>query len=127
MERNQIRKLIPQGYCKIIATRAGVSTKTVSCYMTGKSQSFAVEIAALQILDEIGKSQNRVAIDRDAIRKKIPYGFLLKIAKKAGVSSTRVSQYFMSRTLRSPKIERAIVQIVAEIDELKNPLLERIL
>lgn len=38
LDRKKLRSKIPQGYCKTIATKAGVSLKTVSDYFSDKTK-----------------------------------------------------------------------------------------
>ena len=50
MTRIELKKKIPHGYCKVIAKNANVSTKSVSMFLSGKSNSRKIEIAALRLL-----------------------------------------------------------------------------
>ncbi len=56
VRRDELRKLIPHGYCKEVAKQAGVSTQAVSEYFAGKHNSERIENAALKIALKI-KSQ----------------------------------------------------------------------
>lgn len=61
MNREELRKMIPQGYMKVIAARSGVSQKSVSHFMSGRtSHSERIETAALEVLAEI--SERRKAL-----------------------------------------------------------------
>jgi len=59
MNREDIKKMIPTGYGKIIARRAGVTPKSVSRYLNSKTRhSIKIETACLEILSEITKKRN---------------------------------------------------------------------
>lgn len=55
MDRQELRSKIPHGYGKIIAERAGVSERSVSLFLTGKTKrgSGKIEMAALQVAAEV--------------------------------------------------------------------------
>lgn len=53
MNRSELKNRIPHGYCKVIASKAGVSTKSVTQFLSGKSNSHKVEMAVLQVLAEL--------------------------------------------------------------------------
>jgi transcriptional regulator with XRE-family HTH domain len=60
MNRQELRKLIPQGYCKVIAAKAGVTQKSVSHFMNGKSNSHRIEIATLEVLADLKREKNNL-------------------------------------------------------------------
>lgn len=53
VNRKELRKKVPHGYCKLIAIRAGVNIAQVSNYFAGRSNSERVENATLEILSEL--------------------------------------------------------------------------
>lgn len=58
MNRAELKSKIPHGYSKVIAEKAGVNPKSVSMYLNGKINSHKIEMAALEVLAEIGKRKN---------------------------------------------------------------------
>lgn len=64
MDRKELRKLIPRGYCTVIAQKAGVSVHAVSQYIGGQTNSHRIEVAMLEVLGELKKK-------REALLKKI--------------------------------------------------------
>lgn len=50
MSTQEIKSLLPYGYQKLVAEKAGVTAETVSRHFTGKTNSVKVEMAALEIL-----------------------------------------------------------------------------
>lgn len=53
IQRKELRKLLPHGYGKVIAQRAGVGTNSVSLYFRGKINSHKIETVVLEVLAEI--------------------------------------------------------------------------
>ena len=53
MDRAQLKTLVPHGYGKVIAKKAGVSSMTVSKFLNGTNDNLRVEIAVLEILAEL--------------------------------------------------------------------------
>lgn len=50
INRKELRKKIPKGYCQIIANKAGVTNGSVSLYFSSKINSETIENAALEIV-----------------------------------------------------------------------------
>lgn len=63
MDRKELRKKLPHGYCKIIAERAGVNQTQVSNYFSGRGNSERVENATLEVLSEITKMKKKLLND----------------------------------------------------------------
>jgi len=61
MNAQEIKNLIPHGYGKVIAERAKVTPRTVSLFLTGKSKSIKVEMAALEVLAELNTKKNTLS------------------------------------------------------------------
>ena len=53
-------------------------------------------------------------ITKEEIKKTLPHGYLKKIADKAGVSKTAVTNYFNDKTKSSAKIEKAAMECSLE-------------
>lgn len=54
MYNNQeLKKKLPHGIGKVIAERAGVTEQSVSKFLTGKTRSWKVEKAVLEIISEL--------------------------------------------------------------------------
>lgn len=49
MDRNKLRKMLPQGALKEVAELANVSCSAVTSYFKGRNNSYKVEIAAMKI------------------------------------------------------------------------------
>ncbi|HCW05804.1 MAG TPA: hypothetical protein DGG95_00370 [Cytophagales bacterium] len=60
MTRQEIRQQIPMGYCKVIAQRVGVTQKSVSHFMRGKTNSHRIEMAALELIVELKKEKKNL-------------------------------------------------------------------
>lgn len=60
MNREELKNHIPYGYGKVIAQKAGVSERSVSNYMSGKTNSIKIEMAALQVLAELGEEKKEL-------------------------------------------------------------------
>ena len=60
IDRNEVRKKVPYGYCKKIAIRAGGNPTQVSNYFSGKGNSERVENATLEILTELSERKKRL-------------------------------------------------------------------
>lgn len=60
INRSDLRKKIPYGYCKIIAERAGVNSTQVSNYFSGKGNSERVENATLEVLAELSEKKQKL-------------------------------------------------------------------
>lgn len=60
VDRIELRKKVPHGYCSIIAKKAGVSQTSVSAYFSGNMNSEKIEKAALVIAAEIVKEKQRL-------------------------------------------------------------------
>ncbi len=65
-------------------------------------------------------------IDRKELRKKVPHGYMKKIAERAGVNQVSVSEYFGYKN-NSEKIENAVLEVLVELSEKKKKLLALIL
>ena len=57
MDRKDMQKSIPHGYKKIIAEKAGVKQRSVSMFLTGKTNSYKIEMAALSVLAELADNK----------------------------------------------------------------------
>ena len=53
MERIELKRLVPRGYGKLIAQRAGTNQMTVSRFLNGKNNCLAIELATLELLAEL--------------------------------------------------------------------------
>lgn len=60
INRIDLRKKIPYGYCKVIAKKAGVNPTQVSNYFSGKGGSERVEIATLEVLSELSEKKRKL-------------------------------------------------------------------
>ncbi|RHJ95250.1 hypothetical protein DW095_02185 [Bacteroides sp. AM07-16] len=49
MDRNKLRKMLPQGSLKEVAKEANVSRSAVTSYFKGRNNSYKIEIAAMTI------------------------------------------------------------------------------
>lgn len=63
MDRKELKRLLPYGYGRKIAKRVGVSEKSVSLFINGKSNSPKIEIGALEVLAELN-SKRRLLISQ---------------------------------------------------------------
>lgn len=57
LTRQEIKKAVPHGYAKAIAVKAGVTQKTVSEYLNGKTNSKKVAEATIEVLKDIKASK----------------------------------------------------------------------
>ncbi|MBX2916428.1 MAG: hypothetical protein KF856_14255 [Cyclobacteriaceae bacterium] len=57
MTRKKMKGMIPQGYCKVIAQKAGVSRKSVSDFLHGRTDSHKVEMAALEVIADLTRQK----------------------------------------------------------------------
>jgi transcriptional regulator with XRE-family HTH domain len=53
MDRKELKKLVPHGYGKLIAEKAGVTPKYVSQFLNEKNDSTKIEIAVLEVIAEL--------------------------------------------------------------------------
>jgi hypothetical protein len=53
MTNIEIKKALPHGFCKVIAERAGVQRRAVSLFMKGKTNSYKIRKASLEVLGEL--------------------------------------------------------------------------
>lgn len=60
---------------------------------------------------------NIVTIDRAQLSRMIPQGYKKIIAKRAGVSQQTVTWYFKGVTQRSLKVEKAIIEVLKELNQ----------
>lgn len=60
MDRQQLRKKIPQGYCKVLAERAGVSNVSVSKFFKGTNNSRKIEMVALKLALELKQEKEEL-------------------------------------------------------------------
>lgn len=61
--REKLKAMIPQGYCKVIAEKAGVSRKSVSDFLSGRSDSHRVEMATLEVVASLAKKKAELLKD----------------------------------------------------------------
>lgn len=62
-------------------------------------------------------------INKVEFRSQFPQGYLKKIAAKANVNPKAVSEYFSGKT-KSDRVERAALEILAQIVKEKSKLLK---
>ncbi len=60
IDRDNLKKKLPNGYHKEIALRAGVSLAAVSRYLNGKSNNNKVEFALLELLAELSDKKKEL-------------------------------------------------------------------
>lgn len=60
VNRKELRKKIPKGYCQIIANKAGVTSGSVSLYFSSKINSESIENAALQVVAGLTKTKRKL-------------------------------------------------------------------
>lgn len=60
MERNEIKKMIPHGYKKEVAKKAGVGICSVSRFLSGKLNSHKIETACLEIIAELNQERKKL-------------------------------------------------------------------
>lgn len=60
LSREQIKGKVPFGYGKKIAEKAGVSQKSVSDWLNGKTDSVRIETATLELLAELSKARKKL-------------------------------------------------------------------
>lgn len=60
MDRKELRLLIPHGYCKTIAEKAGVRPVSVSKFFRGKTNSIRIETAALELVVELNRNRKNL-------------------------------------------------------------------
>ncbi len=60
MKTEEIKNMLPHGYSKIVADKAGVSRAAVSKYLSGKSESMKIELAALEVLAELSQKKEKL-------------------------------------------------------------------
>lgn len=65
-------------------------------------------------------------VNRESIRKQLPHGSCIVIAKKAGVTTKAVSEYFAGKT-NSQKVENAALAVLADLKKEKAKLLKAVL
>jgi hypothetical protein len=150
VDRKELRTLIPRGYGKVIAKRAGVTERSVSLYFTGVHDSTLIESTALKVLRELAeerknldlrtnalkmvakelaeqrKNLNINTMTRTKLKKLIPNGYCKVIAERAGVTRKSVSDYLHGRS-NSYKIEIATLEVVADLTKKKTELLKDII
>jgi predicted transcriptional regulator len=60
MSREEIKKMIPRGYCGIIAQNAGVSRKAVSDFLHNRSNSRNIEMKTLELLSKLSREKTEL-------------------------------------------------------------------
>jgi transcriptional regulator with XRE-family HTH domain len=60
IDRNYLKKQMPHGSAKILAEKIGVTPKSISNYITGKSNSEKIELAVLQLVADLKKKKNQL-------------------------------------------------------------------
>lgn len=60
INRKELRKRIPRGYCYKIAEKAGVTAISVSKYFAGLHNSERIENAALEVIAELNKEKKQL-------------------------------------------------------------------
>jgi predicted transcriptional regulator len=64
-------------------------------------------------------------IDRKELQNKLPAGYQKKVARKAGVSETCVSNYFKGLN-NNINVELSVLEILAELSDKRKFLLSKI-
>ncbi len=60
MNREELKNCIPYGYGKKIAEKAGVTEKSVSNFLVGKTNSVKIEMAALEVIAGLNGEKKRL-------------------------------------------------------------------
>lgn len=60
IDRKELKKKLPYGYCKIIAKEVGVTPQVLSLYFAYKINSERVENAILKTLAELNKAKQNL-------------------------------------------------------------------
>ena len=60
VNREELKKKIPHGYCKIIASRAGVTQKSLSAYFKYQHNSERIENTILEVLVELKEKKEKL-------------------------------------------------------------------
>lgn len=60
IDRKELRKKLPYGYCKVIAKELGVTKSTISLYFRGKTNSERVETAVLKKVAELNEAKQEL-------------------------------------------------------------------
>jgi len=60
IDRNYLKQEMPRGLGKILAQKLGVTPKSISNYLTGKTNSRRIEIGVLKLLGDLKKEQNQL-------------------------------------------------------------------
>lgn len=60
IDRKELRKKLPYGYCKEIAKELGVTKGTISLYFRGKTNSARIENAVLKKVAELNEAKQKL-------------------------------------------------------------------
>ena len=60
IDRNYLKQQMPRGAGKLLAEKIGVTPKSISNYMTGKTNSGKIELAVLKFVGELKKEKNQL-------------------------------------------------------------------
>ena len=60
IDRNYLKQEMPRGLGKILTQKLGVTPKSISNYLTGKTNSRRIEIGVLKLLGDLKKEQNQL-------------------------------------------------------------------
>lgn len=60
LNRKELRKKLPKGYCKVIAMKAGVTQRSVSLYFDYKFNSERIEDTLLIVLSELNTNKKKL-------------------------------------------------------------------
>lgn len=60
IDRKELKRKLPQGYCKVVANRAGVTQKSVSSYFGYRNNSEKIENTILKVLGELKREKEEL-------------------------------------------------------------------
>ncbi len=60
IDRSHIKQEMPRGMGKMVAEKIGVTPKSVSNYLTGKTNSNKIEMAILQSISDFKKERRKL-------------------------------------------------------------------
>lgn len=60
IDRKELKKKLPRGYCKKIAKAIGVTPQSISLYFAYKINSYRIEVSILKVLSRIDKEEQEL-------------------------------------------------------------------
>lgn len=60
IDRNYLKQEMPRGTGKLLAKKLGVSQKSISNYLTGKTNSQRIELGVLKLVGDLKKEKNQL-------------------------------------------------------------------